>query len=192
MARDRTPTHPRAASKLEDAEEELVARAAAGDRVAFDVIVARHSDSMKRAVARFVVEPRDAADLVQIALEKAYAALPTFRRESSLRTWLHRIATNTALNHVRANAPRKQVQVEDANLATTPFRTTRVSARGMMRRLTEALDVLPERQRTIVEMRLLRELSFAEIAEAAGCSEDAAKMTYHRAMERIREMLGDP
>ncbi len=79
-----------------DKEKELIARAQAGDRAAFGALVREHGDEVYTLARRLVGDPHLAADIAQEALIRAWKALPNFRGDAALSTWLHRITVNTA------------------------------------------------------------------------------------------------
>src|ERR1700704_431127 len=87
----------------QDADAELVDRYVAGDTAAFDEIMIRYERQIYRVCYRFVDNRDDAMDLAQEVFIKAFEHLTTFRRESSLKTWLYRIAMNHCINHVKKN-----------------------------------------------------------------------------------------
>src|SRR5438093_7812400 len=84
-----------------DADAELVERYLAGDMAAFDELMIRYERPIYRVCYRFVDNRDDAMDLAQEVFIKAFEHLGSFRRESSLKTWLYRIAVNHCLNHVK-------------------------------------------------------------------------------------------
>jgi len=88
-----------------DADAELVERYLAGDMAAFDELMIRYERQVYRVCYRFVENQDDAKDLAQEVFIKAFEHLGTFRRESSLKTWLYRIAMNHCINHVKKHSP---------------------------------------------------------------------------------------
>src|SRR5689334_14081268 len=101
---DRTLTTSRMMTANDtDADLSLVERYLGGDLTAFDEIMIRYERQIYRLCYRFTSNPDDARDLAQDVFVKAFENLATFRRESSLKTWLYRIATNHCINHVKAN-----------------------------------------------------------------------------------------
>jgi RNA polymerase sigma-70 factor (ECF subfamily) len=169
-------------------DEELVERARAGDRTAREELARRHRPLIVRLVRRYVSEG-DADDVAQRAVLRAFDKLESFRGESSFRSWLHRIAVNVALNHIRDTRREVPSPVDEADLITNTLGTARLVAREAKVRLLAALDELPPKQKQSVELRLFRELSFAEVAEQMGTSEESAKSNFHHAMKRLRAHL---
>src|SRR6266566_3820318 len=89
------------ASANQDVDTELVNRYLAGDTAAFDEIMIRYERQSYRVCYRFLDNREDAMDLAQEVFVKAFEHLASFRRESSLKTWLYRIAMNHCINHVK-------------------------------------------------------------------------------------------
>src|ERR1700704_5662140 len=89
------------ASGKQDADAGLVERYLGGDTSAFDEIMIRYERQIYRVCYRFVDNREDAMDLAQEVFIKAFEHLGSFRRESSLKTWLYRIAMNHCINHVK-------------------------------------------------------------------------------------------
>src|SRR5438132_10957846 len=87
-----------------DPDIELVERYLAGDVSAFDEIMIRYERQIYRVCYRFVENRDDAKDLAQDVFIKAFEHLSSFRRESSLKTWLYRIAINHCINHVKKHS----------------------------------------------------------------------------------------
>src|SRR5207244_10849801 len=101
------------------ADPELVERYLAGDRSTFDVLMIRYERQIYRLCYRFVENRDDASDLAQEVFIKAFEHLPTFRRQSSLKTWLYRIAMNHCINHVKKHS-REFVEVTEEMGSTRP------------------------------------------------------------------------
>src|SRR5215468_12395628 len=96
-----------------DVDAELVERYLAGETAAFDEIMVRYERQIYRICYRFVDNREDAMDLAQEVFIKAFEHLATFRRESSLKTWLYRIAMNHCINHVKKHS-QEFVEVTEA------------------------------------------------------------------------------
>lgn len=176
-----------------DPDAHLVDRALEGDKHAFDVLVIQHRDSITRLCQRYVRHRDDAEDVAQRAFLNAFEKLGEFRRESMFRTWLHRIAVNLALNHVRRATQEAPIgELDDLPAFTNALETSRLVAAEVWNRVAARINQLPPKQRLVVELRLFHELSFGEIAVLANCSEDSAKMNFHHGIKRLREWIPDP
>jgi RNA polymerase sigma-70 factor (ECF subfamily) len=171
-----------------DEDDALIQRTLAGDNAAREELTRRHLPILARLVRRYV-PAQDADDVAQRAMMRALGKLDTFRGESSFRSWAHRIAVNTALNHVRDEKRTRASEIDEADLITNTLGTQRLVAREAKERLLKFVADLPDKQRRSVELHLFRDLSFAEVAEELGGSEDSAKMNFHHAMKRLRGLL---
>ena len=87
-------------------DEELVARAQAGDKRAFDLLVVKYQQKVAKLISRYMRDQSEVQDVTQDAFIKAYRALPGFRGDSAFFTWLYRIAINTVKNHLVAQGRR--------------------------------------------------------------------------------------
>src|SRR5437016_14052093 len=92
------------ASPETDADNLLVERYLTGDMSAFDELMIRYERQIYRVCYRFVENREDAMDLAQEVFIKAFEHLGSFRRESSLKTWLYRIAMNHCINHLKKHS----------------------------------------------------------------------------------------
>lgn len=170
-------------------ETELVALAREGDRAARDALTRSHLPIVARVVSRYV-RGADAEDVAQRAMIRALDRLDGYRGEAPFRSWLSRIATTVSLNHIRDTRREIPTEIDEADLVTNTLGTARLVAREAKLRLREAVRDLPEKQRRSVELRLFSDMSFAEVAAEMGVSEDSAKMSFHHAMKKLKDVLG--
>jgi RNA polymerase sigma-70 factor, ECF subfamily len=177
---------------LDDPDLPLVERVRAGDRGAFDELVARHGAALCRLVARYVKTPEDAADAAQEALLRAFERIGSFRGEAPFRAWLLRVGVNVALNRIRVTQLCEPLDLLDDERFTTSLRTTSLVAAELWRKIGERVSALPPKQRLAVELRLFHELTFDEIAGVMGTSDDAAKSNFHAGVKRLRGLLPSP
>lgn len=173
---------------MDDEDDALVARSLAGEPLARDQLVRRHLPVLARLVRRYV-PAQDAEDVAARAMMRALSKLDSFRGESSFRSWIHRIAVNTALNHARDAKRSRTTELDEADIITNTLGTKRLVAREAKARVLRLVAELPEKQRLSVELRLFRELSFAEVGRELGTSEESAKMNFHHGMKRVRAGL---
>jgi RNA polymerase sigma-70 factor (ECF subfamily) len=178
-----------------DPDLPLVERFNAGERSAFDELVRRHQTALWRMARRYVRNDADASDVVQQTFVRAFKGLAKFRAASTVRTWLYRIAINLALNHVRDRAreapepPDQIVQLAAHSGTTLATGASRIIETEDQARLRTAIDALPPKQRMVLELRVYDELPFKEVADLADCTENAAKVNFHYAVKRLREIL---
>jgi RNA polymerase sigma-70 factor, ECF subfamily len=195
-----------AAAKLAE-EQALVRKAQAGDRLAFEEIVRRYDRDVLRLALNLVKRPEDARDIYQEGFMRAYRNLHRFRFECSFYTWLYRIVTNVALDHLRRRTTRREEQAPalpepDGGVPRDFFdRQPEVRASAnpekqllgqeLGRHIEEAMKRLSPRERMVFELKHHQGLRLRAIGDLLGTSEDTVKNSLFRATRKLRETL-DP
>lgn len=176
-----------------DKERELITRAQRGDRAAFAALLREHQDEVYTLARRLVGDPHLASDVAQEALIRAWRALPKFRGDSRLSTWLYRITVNTAWTHKKRTRRHQASSIDDHVDMAAPIDSAHPEVAGeimeLRGRLRVALDRLPDAQREVVVLKDIYGWSHAEIAESMGISVTAAKVRLHRARARLARDL---
>lgn len=172
-----------------DVDTDLVRRAQAGDREAFDAIFRRHREAIARVIGVRVRDEALTDELVQRTFVRAYEGLSSFRNEAALSTWLYTIATNVVRNHARDTPSSRAVPLDDVELITNVFATGKLVAREVRQKLAGALAELGAKQQMIVELHLLHGLPFREVARTVGSSEESARRNYGYAVKKLRAIL---
>jgi len=127
--------------------------------------------------------------VVQQAFLRAFRGLASFRGQATVRSWLFRIAINTALNYVRDHRRERPEPIEEDALYAPPAGAEKLEAAQVHKRLLTAVGSLPDKQRMVLELRVFDGLSFREVADLADCSENAAKVNFHYAVKRLRQLM---
>lgn len=169
-------------------EATLVVRAQEGDARAFEVLARRHQAALYRLAVRVMGDPAEAEDALQEALLDAWRRIGRFRGDSTFSTWMYRVVTNRCLGMLRRRRP---VPVEEIE-APAPAQDSpeRAAERGAgMAALRRALALLPDEQRVCWVLREMEGLSYTEISEVTGASEDAVRGRIHRARARLAEAM---
>jgi RNA polymerase sigma-70 factor, ECF subfamily len=173
-----------------DADTALVDRYLRGDMTAFDELMIRYERQIYRVCYRFVDNREDAMDLAQEVFIKAFEHLPTFRRESSLKTWLYRIAMNHCINHVKKHN-KEFVEVNDTIGRINPSVHSDMEMREQREQFRRLVKRLPPKQKAILEMRIHEQLSYEEIATMSGRSISTIKASVFFALEKLRKLVKD-
>jgi RNA polymerase sigma-70 factor (ECF subfamily) len=172
-------------------EAALVEACLAGRAGAFDLLVERHRRDVYQLCYRFVPNHEDASDLSQEVFLRAFRALPKFRGQASLGTWLYRIGVNVCLNRLSVKAPRNEPLDEQAHIDTrSESPSDRVMRGEREARVRLAVAQLPRKQRAALVLRVYQELSHQEIATALGTSVGAAKANVFHALQNLKRLLG--
>jgi len=172
-------------------DKDLIARFKQGDISAFEDIVHRYQDRIYNLCRYMLQGPRDAQDAAQDAFIKAYNGLRGFKPESSLYTWLYRIAVNTCHDY-RRKSQREALRLAPLpeNLPSdAPFPEQLYAAAEIRGRIQLALQKLPEKLRAAVVLREIEALSYEEIAAVLQTSVGTVKSRLSRAREQLRKLL---
>ena len=177
-------------------EGELLARAQDGDADAYAALVRAHQDVAFRTAVLITGNAADAEEAAQDAFLKAYRALGRFRTGEPLRPWLLTIVANEARNRRRSSGRRAALAVRAAGEErpsgeAAPSPEAALLAGERREKLLAALGRLVERDRTVIACRYLLELSEAETAAALGVRPGTVKSRLSRALERLREEVGE-
>ena len=177
-----------------ETDQELVVRAQRGDSRAFDLLVLKYQGRVASLVGRFVSDVGEVEDVTQEAFIKAYRALPNFRGDSAFYTWLYRIASNTAKNHLvsRGRRPSSDADVADAEyfdegeaLRETETPENHYLGQELAKVVAGALDELPEELRLALTLREFDGMSYEEISEVMDCPVGTVRSRIFRAREAV-------
>jgi RNA polymerase sigma-70 factor (ECF subfamily) len=168
----------------------LVVAFLGGRREAFDLIVERHRRHIYQLCFRFMGSHEDASDLAQDVFIRAFKGLRNFKNESSLGTWLYRVAVNVCLNRRALKRPETEpldpAQHVDTRLDSPLEQVLREEKALVVR---DAIARLPPKQRATLVLRVYQELSHEEIADVLGSSVGAVKANFFHALGNLRRYL---
>ncbi|HEY5652217.1 MAG TPA: RNA polymerase sigma factor [Acidimicrobiia bacterium] len=169
-------------------ESELVELARRGDADAFGELVWRYRDTVYTLAVR-LVGPDLAPDVTQEALIRAWKAMPRFRGDAALGTWLHRITVNTAWT-LRRRAARHETQQLDETIVDPADGPERAGELAEVRaEIGSAIGQLTPGQRVVLVLRDVYGWSHAEVGRELGITQTTAKVRLHRARKRLRMLL---
>jgi RNA polymerase sigma-70 factor (ECF subfamily) len=182
-------------------ESALVQRCAAGDDIACGELVAEHQRMVVQLAVNLLGDRDEALDLSQEVFLRVFRTIHRFRGQSSLRTWIYRIALNQARNRHRFWRRRHradQVSLDQHIAAHGDFESggeagpDRVLAQKQLaQQLQQALDELPFDQRSVIVLREIDGLSYEEIAFSLGVAVGTVKSRLTRARQALRHQLRD-
>ena len=163
----------------------LVELARTGEVDAFGELVRRYERRVGAVLARLLSDRRDVEEALQDTFLKAWRSLDRFRSDSSLFTWLYRIAVNEALQRLR----RRQPVLQELEELPTPEQTSEPPDLELRSFLVARINALPLEVRAALVLRDLEGLSNHEVADALGISLATAKSRIHRASLQLRAEL---
>lgn len=179
-----------------DIEEQLIARASAGDLRAYAVLVKRYEERMYCTVYRILHQPQDAEDCLQETFLRAWDHIGDLKNPRAFRGWLYRMVTNLALDVLRKRerqcraleSYRSEVirigPVEDRNTPREVLRKAREAER-----IERAIEDLAPRQKAVFVLRHFQGLSLNEVAEILECPVGTVKATLHAALGKLQKNL---
>lgn len=180
-------------------ETSVIVQVLDGDKEAYALLVQRYNGPLFRYLLRMVGQHDEAEDLAQEAFMRAYISLASYNPEYRFSTWLFRIGTNLALNRLKArrrvisldslqNQPdRGPIEIADKREDLDPDR--HVERKELALLVQQCLEELPPAYRTVVALRHIAELSYAEISSSTGIPLNTVRSRLHRGRERLGECL---
>lgn len=183
-----------------DIDQQLVTRAQAGDKQAFDLLVVKYHRKLGRLLSRLIKDPAEVEDVTQEAFIKAYRALANFRGDSAFYTWLYRIGINTAKNYLVSQGRRVPTSTavdtdeaeglsEAALLQESSTPESLLLSKELGEAVNSAMLSLPEELRTAIQLRELEAMSYEDIAVMMDCPIGTVRSRIFRAREAISEQL---
>lgn len=170
---------------------ELARHAARGDMAAFERLYRRHAGRVHGVIVRMVGgNGARAEDLTQEAFVRAWQALPKFRFESAIATWLHRLAVNTALMELRSRRSGPRFDDDDAALEHVAVADS-AQAGAQRIELERAIAGLSPRARAVLVLHDIEGWKHQEIATELGMAVGSSKAQLHRARALLRAKLGE-
>lgn len=174
-------------------EASLIERSQKGDTQAYEMLVRQYEQLAFRAAFLITRDAHAAAEIAQDAFLRAYRSLGSFKRGYPFRPWLLRIATNQALNHVKAVERREHITQRYAQVVAMaepePSPEEKLAQREQNERLLEAIRRLPVEEQMLIHLRYFLELPEKQVAEALGVPLGTIKSRLHRTLGRLRDVI---
>jgi RNA polymerase sigma-70 factor (ECF subfamily) len=189
------------AIRLTHGEQVLIERCLQNDASAFDEVVSRYKTRVYNYVYRMIGDEQEAEDLTQEVFIRMYTSLPRFRNQSTLNTWLFRIASNLCIDRFRRNRKHQAVAFSldeisengdssQREVADTRFEPSRMAdSSEMSGKIEDALLSLPEKLRAVALLYDVEGLAYEEIAAIVGCPLGTVKSRLFNARARMRAKL---
>jgi RNA polymerase sigma-70 factor (ECF subfamily) len=172
-------------------DDELVAAYQAGEESAATELVRRHADPVARYLYARGASPSDVDDLVQEAFFRAFRALDSWRGAASFRSWLYRIAGNYQKDQFRRVRNRTMVPIEDHDVVDAADPAGDLRASELSERIQAEIEKLPRLQREVFLLRAQQGLDYNEICAVVDTTPGAARVHYHHAVKRLKELVCD-
>ena len=189
---EESPVNDHEISLAVPTDEELVERARAGDDSALDILVKHHHAAVYRVALSILGDEGAAQDVAQDTFIKGFRAIAGFRGEASFRTWILTIAANEARGVIRRIGRRKETSIDMVaqmhSEAKGPDERVVIASEAARARMM--MERLPEKQRLAIAFRIDEGMSFREVGEMIGSSENAARVNYFHGIRSLRGLMG--
>jgi RNA polymerase sigma-70 factor (ECF subfamily) len=185
---------------MDNPNRQTIERLVAGDLDAFRALVEEYKRKIYFIAFDIVGDHQEAEDVSQEVFIKIYRALPKFRKDAKMSSWIYQITTNACIDVIRRRKSRPQVQLEDwgdsplhggvlggASGREDPERSAEASL--LRRRIDSALHRVSPRERVVFVMRHFNDFKICEIAEALAVSDGTVKSLLFRALRKLRKEL---
>ena len=180
--------------------EDLMVKTASGDEFAFEVLVRRHQTSVLNLIYRFIGDRTQAKDLAQEVFLRVWQAAGSYQPKAKFTTWIYRITANLCMNELKSSRRRRLFQflrfgedredtIEEILADASPSPEDLLLSREQSRRISDALQSLPENQRMALILKRYDDLSYQEIAKVIGCSVSAVESLLFRAKGTLQKKL---
>ena len=183
----------------QDTDQALVERVQKGDKRAFDLLVRKYQHKVVGVISRYISDWSECQDVAQETFIRAYRAIASFRGDSQFYTWMYKIATNTAKNHLVSRGrrpPTDDVAIDDAVQLDggSQLKDHATPERELLRQEIEqtvfdTVEQLPEDLKTAITLREVDGLSYEEIAETMNCPIGTVRSRIFRARDAIDQKL---
>lgn len=158
----------------------------------FNLLLKEYQERVYWHIRKMVIRHEDADDITQEVFIKVWKNLDKFRGDSSLFTWIYRIATNECLNHLNKKKKRFFIKIHDVGEELSKELSVEnqlVEGEEIELKLQKALLKLPDKQRMVFNMKYFDDMKFDKIAEITKTSVGALKASYHHAVKKIENSL---
>ena len=167
---------------------------------AFQLLVEKYQQKIYWHIRRMVIEHENANDVMQNTFIKIWKGLENFRSDSQLFTWIYRIATNECLNYISQQKKHEVVSFdgtdsandEDNNMSPSSYiraDSDNIDPEKLLEKLKKAIELLPDRQKLVFNMRYYDEMPYEQMSEILNTSVGALKASYFHAAQKVEKYL---
>jgi RNA polymerase sigma-70 factor (ECF subfamily) len=158
---------------------------------AFSHLVTKYQERLYWHIRKIVLNHDDSDDVLQNTFLKVWKNLDSFREESSLFTWIYRIATNESLTFINSKKRSQAIPFQDVSdyLKNRMEADEYFDGSDIQKKLQQAILTLPEKQRLVFNMRYFEELPYQEMSDILDTSVGALKASFHHAAKKVEEYI---
>ena len=182
-------TTPRSTRSTPESDPALVDAYRRGNEQAAAELIERHIAALGRFLYSSGADRDEVDDLVQETLFRAFRRLATWRGEASFRSWLFTIGHNLLRDHVRSRKSHRMLSLDDREIPDQSDPHSDLAAAEAEERIRQGLAGLPRLQREVFLLRTQEGSEYEEIAMELGTTPGAARVHYHHAVKRLKELV---
>lgn len=160
---------------------------------AFGDLVSEYSERLYWQIRKIVISHDDANDVLQNTFIKIWTNINNFRGDSKLSTWLYKIAINESISFLNKQRAQNNLSIDDSDsfLLSKLESDEYFDGDEAQHRLQKAILALPEKQRIVFNLKYFDEMKYEEMSALLETSVGALKASYHHAVKKIEDFLGD-
>ncbi len=179
--------------EIEDQEIISKLRDKASENEALSLFQLKYAKKLYHHIRNILIVHEDSDEVLQLTIIKVWQNIYKFREDSGFFTWVYRIATNEALNHLRKKKTKFFLPIADyENVLISKLENPAVFNGDIIeRKLRQAVLKLPEKQRLVFQLKYFEDLKYEEISKILDQSEGGLKATYHHAVKKIEKYLAN-
>lgn len=157
----------------------------------FSQLIKKYAEPLYYQIRKITRNHEETNDILQNVWIKVFKSLSSFNSDSSLYTWLYRIARNETINHMNKEKRHRSIDVDDSfiEIISGHHVLNNFSEEKVQEALLEAINQLPEKQALVFQLKFFDELKYSEISLRLNTSEGALKASYHIAVQKIESFL---
>lgn len=182
--------HLKYKSTLKDSDEHIIEllQSKSSQNKGMTLLMNKYSKILYPVVNGITRNPTDTFDVLQETYIKVFSKINHYSGDASLFTWIYKIAVNEALQHLRKNKKKKDIQPIEVELHQTAFEPCD-SGEMIIDKLNQAIQQLPEKQQLVFTLRYFKEMDYKTMSELLHTSEGSLKASYHHALKKIEKSL---
>lgn len=157
----------------------------------FRLLMQKYQERLYWHIRRMVVEHEDANDVLQNCLIKVFRNIRQFEGKSQLYTWLYRIATNESISFLAQRKRQQTASLDNSenHLSNKLHAEAHLDGTEIQAHLQSALELLPQKQRLVFQLRYFEEMNYNDMSEVLGTSVGALKASFHHAVKKVESYL---
>lgn len=155
----------------------------------YRLLVGKYKEKLYHHIRRMVGSHEDADDILQNTFVKVIRNIDGFQSQSSLYTWLYRIATNESLNFLKSSKNKSGESLEQFQVVGMVSHDLPTDGDSIIHKLNQAINLLPEKQKIVFNLRYFDEMSYQDMSQVTETSVGALKASFHHAVKKIEEFI---